>query len=127
MDCRFDFGPMQTPAMHAVPMTHAQPQAAGWVLQQANFGLFFTKILAWLLTWITLGFGLPWAKCMVIDKWARNVRIEGRGIRFTGTGGALFGVWVKVCLLSIVTLTLYYWFAGYKAVAKYIDQNLQWA
>ena len=76
---------------------------------------------------ITLGFGYPWAKTMVFSKWASNVRIDGRAIRYTGTGPGLFGVWVKVFLLSIVTLGIYYLFWGKKAVPKYVDSHLEWA
>ena len=74
----------------------------------SNYGLFFTKVIAFLLTAVTLGFGLPWAKCMVMNKWANNVRIDGRRIQFTGTAGQLVGVWIKVFLLSVVTIGLYY-------------------
>jgi hypothetical protein len=98
-----------------------------WAIQTAEYGLFFTKLLGFLLKIITLGFGLPWAKCMVINKWSKNVRIDGRRIQFTGTPMGLFGIWVKICVLSIITLTLYYWFAGYKQVAKYIDSHITWA
>ena len=89
--------------------------------------MFFTKLLAFLLKVCTLGFALPWAECMVINKWCSNVRIDGRRIQFTGTPMGLFGIWLKICILSIVTLTLYYWFAGYKQVAKYIDSHITWA
>ncbi len=115
---------MGAPAM-ATPMMAAS--GGDWAIQTAEYGMFFTKLLAFLLKVCTLGFGLPWAKCMVINKWCSNVRIDGRRIRFTGTPMGLFGIWVKICVLSIVTLTLYYWFAGYKQVAKYIDSHITWA
>ena len=115
--------------VHAMAPMASNPSSNGgvWAIQTAEYGLFFTKIIGLILTGITLGFGLPWAKCMVINKWSKKVRIDGRSIRFTGTPMGLFGIWVKVCVLSILTLTLYYWFAGYKQVAKYIDNNLTWA
>jgi len=125
---------MAEPAVAAAPamQTQAMPmQAMGgtgeWKIQTANYGLFFTKVIAFLLTAVTLGFGLPWAKCMVMNKWANNVRIDGRRIKFTGTAGQLVGVWIKVFLLSVVTIGLYYIFAGYKAINKYIDANITWA
>lgn len=123
-----------TPSVSQVPVQAMAPMAASasssggvWAIQTAEYGLFFTKLIGFLLTGITLGFGLPWAKCMVINKWTKKVRIDGRSIRFTGTPMGLFGIWVKVCVLSILTLTLYYWFAGYKQVAKYVDNNITWA
>ena len=122
------------PAMAVAPAMQAQAmpmQAMGgtgeWKIQTANYGLFFTKLLAFILTALTLGFGLPWAKCMVMNKWASNVRIDGRRIVFTGTAGQLVGVWIKVFLLSVVTIGLYYIFAGYKAINKYIDAHITWA
>ena len=127
---------MAEPAMAAAPAMPMQAQAmpmqamggtGEWKIQTANYGLFFTKLLAFLLTALTLGFGLPWAKCMVMNKWASNVRIDGRRIVFTGTAGQLVGVWIKVFLLSVVTIGLYYIFAGYKAINKYIDAHITWA
>ena len=98
-----------------------------WKIQTAQYGLFPTKVIAFFLTLFTLGFAHPWAACMVISKWATNVKIDGRRIRFTGNGGELFGVWLKVFIFSALTLGLYYWIIGYKAVAKYIDSKLEWA
>ena len=127
----------ETPVAAAPAMAAAQPmQAMGqmpmnnggvWAIQTAEYGLFFTKLIGFILTAITLGFGLPWAKCMFFNKWSSKVKIDGRSIKFTGTPMGLFGIWVKICVLSIVTLTLYYWFAGYKQVAKYVDSHLTWA
>lgn len=116
-----------TVVVQAAPMAAAAGGSGEWALQTANYGLFFTKLIALLLTGITFGLALPWAKCMVVSKWADNVRLDGRRIRFTGSGGALFGIWVKVFVLTVVTLSIYYWFWGYKAVAKYIDAHIEWA
>ena len=113
--------PMQ--AMGQMPMN----AGGDWAIQTAEYGLFFTKLIGLILTAITLGFGLPWAKCMVINKWAKKVRIDGRPIKFTGTPMGLFGIWIKICVFSIITLSLYYWLAGYKQVAKYVDNNISWA
>tara|TARA_B110000444_G_scaffold252130_1_gene280984 strand:+ start:2205 stop:2744 length:540 start_codon:yes stop_codon:yes gene_type:complete len=125
------------PAIAAAPVAAAAPmQEMGqmpmggggeWAIQTAEYGLFFTKLIGFFLKVLTLGFGFPWAKCMLLNKWAKNVRIDGRPIQFTGTPMGLFGIWVKICVLSIVTLTLYYWFAGYKQVAKYVDSHITWA
>lgn len=116
------------PVQAMASMPPNAPSSGGvWAIQTAEYGLFFTKLVGFFLIVITLGFGLPWAKCMVLNKWAKKVRIDGRSIRFTGTPMGLFGIWVKVCVLSIITLTLYYWFAGYKQVAKYVDKHITWA
>ncbi|MAK25653.1 MAG: hypothetical protein CMA02_00060 [Euryarchaeota archaeon] len=92
----------------------------------ADKGLFFTKLGAFLLTIITLGIAKPWADTMVINKWASNLVIDGRTVRYSGTGMELFGIWIKVLLLSIVTIGIYYLFWGKYAVNKYIDSRLSW-
>ena len=107
-------------------MSNHHPGSGEWKIQSAEYGLFFTKLLPFFITCFSFGFALPWAKCMVFDHWAKNVRIDGRRIRFTGNGSDLFGVWIKVFLLSFVTRSLYYWIIGYKAVARYIDSHLEW-
>ena len=110
------------------PMAQNHMSAGGvWAIQTADHGLFFTKLIAFFIKAFTIGFAMPWGACMVINKWCNNVRIDGRAIKFTGTPMGLFGIWMKVCALSIVTLTLYYWIAGKKQVAKYIDGHLEWA
>ena len=104
----------------------AVAQRGDWSLQTADYGLFFTKIFAWMITVFTLGFAYPWAKCMVFNKWAENVRIDGRRIKFTGNGGEFLEVWVKIFLLSSITCGLYYFFVGYKEVPKYVDSKIEW-
>ena len=79
-----------------------------------------------MITVFTLGFAYPWAKCMIFNKWAENVRIDGRRIKFTGNGGEFLEVWVKIFLLSSITCGLYYFFVGYKEVPKYVDSKIEW-
>ena len=109
------------------PLQSPTDTSPRWVVQSAHYGMFFTKLGALLIWVFTLGLGAPWASCMVINKWCSNVRIDGRRIRFDGTPIELFGIWLKVFVFSILTLTIYYWIWGYKAVAQYIDSHLHWA
>jgi uncharacterized membrane protein YjgN (DUF898 family) len=80
--------------------------------QQSQFtggllGLIGINILQGLLIMITLGFGVPWAICMK-ERWiAKHTYIEGRQLTFDGTGGHLFGSYIKWFLLTIVTLGIY--------------------
>ena len=70
------------------------------------------RILGGLLTLITLGFGFPWAKCMVCRWETKHTVIEGRSMKFDGTGGQLFGNYIKWVLLTIITLGIYsFWLA----------------
>ena len=109
------------------PLQSPTDTSPRWVVQSAHYGMFFTKLGAFLIWVFTLGLGAPWASCMVINKWCSNVIIDGRRIRFYGTPIELFGIWLKVFVFSILTLTIYYWIWGYKAVAQYIDSHLHWA
>lgn len=108
-----------TPVAHSV-----QPI---WKIKMADKGLFFTKIGALLLTILTLGIGKPWAETMVINKWTRNLSIDGRSVRYNGSASGLFGIWIKILLLSVITLGIYYLFWGRYAVDKYVDSHLSWA
>lgn len=115
----------QAPIQQA-PVTPVAPVQSIWKIKMADKGLFFTKLGAFLLTILTLGIAKPWADSMVINKWASNLVIDGRTVRYSGTGMELFGIWIKVFLLSIVTIGIYYLFWGRNAVNKYIDSRLSW-
>jgi uncharacterized membrane protein YjgN (DUF898 family) len=43
---------------------------------------------------------------------AKHTVIEGKRLRFTGTGGRLIGTWIKIFLLTIITLGIYGLWAG---------------
>lgn len=70
-------------------------------------GLIGISLLQGLLISITLGFGAPWAICMK-EKWvAEHTIIDGKRLTFDGTGGQLFGNWIKWFLLMVVTCGIY--------------------
>ena len=70
-------------------------------------GLIGIGILQGLLVIITLGFGVPWAVC-IRERWiARHTVIDGRRLVFDGTGGQLFGNYIKWFLLTLITLGIY--------------------
>ena len=62
---------------------------------------------ATLLTMVTLGLALPWAICMQYRWRTQHTIINGRRLRFTGSGGGLFGNWIKWWALTIVTVGIY--------------------
>lgn len=70
------------------------------------------RLLGGLLTAITLGFGFPWAMCM-IHRWeCKHTVIEGKRLMFDGTGGQLFGKYILWCFLTVITLGIYgFWLA----------------
>ena len=69
------------------------------------------RLLASLLTVITLGIAYPWAMCMM-ERWEiRHTVINGRRLKFTGHGGQLFGRYILWAFLSVITLGIYsIWF-----------------
>ena len=70
-------------------------------------GLIGISLLQGLLISITLGFGAPWAICMK-EKWvAEHTIIDGKRLTFDGTGGQLFGNYIKWSLLTLITFGIY--------------------
>lgn len=61
---------------------------------------------------ITILIATPWVLCM-IERWrVRHIVIDGRRLRFDGTGSQLFGNWIKWLLLMIITFGIYgFWVA----------------
>ncbi len=115
--------PIQSGAVTS--MTNTSQQI--WRIKMADKGLFFTKLGALLLTVITLGIGKPWGDTMVIKKWASNLNIDGKRVMYNGTAIELFGIWIKVLILTLITLGIYYLFWGRYAIDRYIDSRLLWA
>ena len=70
-------------------------------------GLIGITILQDLLIFITLGIGLPWAVCIKARWMARHTVLDGRQTYFDGTGGQLFGNYIKWFLLTVLTLGIY--------------------
>lgn len=50
---------------------------------------------------------LPWGITHFIRYIAEHMRINGQRITFDGTGGQLFGTYIKWCFLCIITLGIY--------------------
>ena len=70
-------------------------------------GLIGISILQWLLIVFTFGIAAPWAVCLKESWVARHTVIDGRQLRFDGTGGQLFGNYIKWFLLTIITFGIY--------------------
>ena len=70
-------------------------------------GMIGIGILQWLIITFTLGFGVPWAVCVKERWYARHTIIDGKQLVFDGTGGQLFGNYIKWFLLTLITLGIY--------------------
>ena len=76
--------------------------------------LIAVNILQWLITFLTFGLGAPWAICFKESWIASNTVIDGRRLVFDGTGGQLFGNYIKWFLLTLVTFGIYGFWLGIK-------------
>lgn len=70
-------------------------------------GLIGISLLAGFISAITLGIALPWAVCLKERWYASHTIIDGRRLVFDGTGGQLFGNYLKWFLLTVITLGIY--------------------
>lgn len=70
-------------------------------------GLIGVNIVTALLILVTLGIGVPWAVCYQQRWMMSHTVINGKQLKFVGTGGALFGQYIKWILLTIITLGIY--------------------
>jgi hypothetical protein len=83
---------------------YVQPQSD---FRGGAIAYFFWRLVAGIITTITLGLGFPAAKCMLI-RWGMDKSIiDGRRLRFDGTGWQLFGRFILWLLLSVITLGIY--------------------
>ena len=64
-------------------------------------------ILGTIVTLVTIGIAYPWALCMVYGWKINHTVVNGKRLRFTGTGIGLFGNWIKWFLLTIITCGIY--------------------
>lgn len=103
-----------------VPVKQAKPKSEfdGGVLEWIGHVL-----LMGFLCGITLGIGLPWALCSFAKWIAEHTVINGQRLKFTGSGGGLFGNWIKWLLLTLVTLGIYGLWVPVKVV-KWVVSHL---
>ena len=70
-------------------------------------GLIGISLLQGLIIAFTLGIAAPWAVCLYQNWLADHTIIDGHQVKFDGTGGQLFGNYIKWLLLSLVTCGIY--------------------
>lgn len=69
--------------------------------------MLICNIVAGLITGITLGIGTPWAVAYKRKFICDHTLVDGKQLVFDGTGGDLFGKYIKWFLLCIITLGIY--------------------
>lgn len=70
-------------------------------------GLIGISILQTLIIIFTLAIGTPWAVCLKYRWVTKHTIIDGKKLIFDGTGGQLFGSYIKWFLLTIITIGIY--------------------
>ena len=81
------------------------------------------KLLANIITCITLGIAAPWAKCMLYRYQFSHTVYNGKRLKFEGEGGDLFVKRFIWYFLTIITFGIYGWWVPAKK-ANWVISNL---
>lgn len=81
-------------------------------MNNSYFDGTFLQWLGWSLavvgiSVITLGFGYPWACCLFMQWETSHTVVNGRRLKFTGTGWELFKKYILWILLTYITVGIY--------------------
>ena len=71
------------------------------------FDTIVNSIVASLIIGVTCGIATPWAICYMMKFIIGHAVIDGKRLKFDGTGGQLFGNYIKWFLLTLITLGIY--------------------
>ena len=83
------------------------------------------RLLAGIISVVTLGIGIPWAQCMLYSWRLKHTVYNGKRLKFEGTGGELFVQIFKWIFFTIITLGIYLFFVPVKK-AKWILSNVHY-
>ena len=83
------------------------------------------RILALLITVVTLGIANPWAQCMLYSWQIKHTVYNGKRLKFEGTGGDLFVNMFKWLFFTIITLGIYALFIPIRK-AKWVVSNIHY-
>ena len=100
-----------------------------WRIRSADTGIkvLLARLGVHLASVLTLYLAFPWLLNLYLRAWAGRLVLGGQRVRYTGSGMGLVKLWLKVWLLTVLTLTLYWWLRGRGAVNRYVDSHLTWA
>lgn len=108
----------QTPPVQAAPpvqqppMGYAQPPMgfapfAGSTWDGGVLETVVAVIIASLMISFTCGIATPWAVCYLWNFILNHTFLDGRRLRFDGTGAELFGQWIIWLILCVITCGIY--------------------
>ena len=87
------------------------------------FANYFATLLVGLVSSITCGIATPWILCWYMRFIANHTFINGKQVIFDGSGGSLFGNYIKWLLLSFITFGIYWLVAGQVNLAQWLAKN----
>lgn len=97
--------PTPAPAPAPAPKPKKEKPALSW--DGGILDTIVNSIVASLIITFTCGIATPWAICYIWKYILGHAIIDGKRLKFTGTGGDLFGNWIKWFLLTIITCGIY--------------------
>ena len=104
---------------------HATPDKVsyfdGKLIQLIGWGLLGSIVIPF-----SLGFVFPWWLCKIYGWKADHTIVEGRRLKFNGTGMSLFGHYILWSFLTIITLGIYGWWLII-SVNKWLVRNTSFA
>ncbi len=92
------------PAPNPTPVAPEKP-ISNW--DGGVLDTFVASLVASLIMTVTCGIGTPWAICYLWKFILSHAVIDGKRLTFDGTGGQLFGNWIKWFLLTVITCGIY--------------------
>ncbi len=98
------------PAAPVTPVYNGYAGGGAGMVSSWDGGVLETiaaSIVCSLITTITCGIGAPWGVCYLYKFIISHTIIDGRRLRFDGTGGDLFGNWLVWFLLTVITCGIY--------------------
>lgn len=85
-------------------------------------GLIGINLLAFLLTLFSLGLAFPWALCLYYSWHFKHTVIDGKRLKFIGTGSSLFLNYIIWLILFIITFGIYGFWISIK-FRKWVVKN----
>lgn len=89
-------------------------------------GLIGVAIVSFLMIVFTFGILLPFAIAYREGWYVSHTYIEGKRLKFVGSGFSLFGQWIKWLLLIIITIGIYGFWVNLK-MKQWVVRNTVFA
>jgi uncharacterized membrane protein YjgN (DUF898 family) len=105
---------------------HLQNVATGAKFQGSVLAIFLLPFWVTPFMLVTLGIATPWIITIVVRWICENTTKDGKHFRFKGTGGGLFGRFIKWWFLSVITLGIYSFWSTRNQI-RWVVENIELA